>query len=141
MPVDWKDYPPDWEQIALRVKEAAGWVCVQCGRPCRRPGETIQAFCERLMLDAYENDEEGLALPYVEGEIIPEAKAYPQRFTLTCHHPDHDKSNPNARLEVLCSGCHLRADAQHHATNAAATRRRKREQRQPSLLPDTGGGG
>ena len=24
------DYPPDWAEIAKRVKEAAGWRCVRC---------------------------------------------------------------------------------------------------------------
>jgi len=27
------DYPPDWPEIALRVKEAAGRKCVRCGHP------------------------------------------------------------------------------------------------------------
>lgn len=27
------EYPPDWKQIAQRVKEAAGWRCVRCGHP------------------------------------------------------------------------------------------------------------
>jgi len=26
-----KGYPPDWKQIALRIKEAAGWKCERCG--------------------------------------------------------------------------------------------------------------
>lgn len=26
-------YPPDWPDIALRVKEDAGWCCVRCGHP------------------------------------------------------------------------------------------------------------
>jgi transcription elongation factor Elf1 len=25
------DYPPDWPEIAQRVKEEAGWKCVRCG--------------------------------------------------------------------------------------------------------------
>jgi 5-methylcytosine-specific restriction endonuclease McrA len=25
------DYPPDWPEIALRVKTEAGWQCVRCG--------------------------------------------------------------------------------------------------------------
>ncbi len=32
-------YPPDWDAIALRVKDAAGWRCQDCGLQCRRPGE------------------------------------------------------------------------------------------------------
>lgn len=27
------DYPPDWKEIAKRVKDAAGWKCVRCGHP------------------------------------------------------------------------------------------------------------
>jgi len=26
-------YPPDWPEIAARVKEEAGWRCVRCGHP------------------------------------------------------------------------------------------------------------
>jgi hypothetical protein len=27
------NYPPDWAEISLRVKEEAGWKCVRCGHP------------------------------------------------------------------------------------------------------------
>jgi excisionase family DNA binding protein len=27
------DYPPDWDEIARQVKEAAGWRCEHCGSP------------------------------------------------------------------------------------------------------------
>lgn len=27
------EYPPDWNEIALRTKKAAGWQCVRCGEP------------------------------------------------------------------------------------------------------------
>lgn len=27
------DYPPDWQAIAKRVKDAAGWKCVRCHHP------------------------------------------------------------------------------------------------------------
>ncbi len=27
------DYPPNWDDIASAVKEAAGWKCVRCGHP------------------------------------------------------------------------------------------------------------
>lgn len=27
------DYPPDWDEIASAIKEAAGWRCIRCGHP------------------------------------------------------------------------------------------------------------
>jgi hypothetical protein len=27
------DYPPDWPEVAKRVKERAGWCCERCGHP------------------------------------------------------------------------------------------------------------
>lgn len=39
MPADRSRYPADWETIALAIKEAADWVCGDCGRQCRRPDE------------------------------------------------------------------------------------------------------
>lgn len=27
------EYPPDWKEIATRVKTEAGWKCVRCGHP------------------------------------------------------------------------------------------------------------
>jgi 5-methylcytosine-specific restriction endonuclease McrA len=49
--------------------------------------------------------------------------------TLTVAHLDHNPANSDpSNLAALCSGCHLRQDAQHHARNAAATRRRRMEE-------------
>jgi hypothetical protein len=31
-------YPADWREIALRVKDEAGWCCVRCGAPNSRDG-------------------------------------------------------------------------------------------------------
>lgn len=47
--------------------------------------------------------------------------------TMSVHHLDHDPPNVNAsNLLALCSGCHLRRDAPHHAQNAARTRRARK---------------
>ena len=35
------EYPPDWREIAERVKTAAKWRCVRCGHPFR-PGGVMQ---------------------------------------------------------------------------------------------------
>lgn len=39
MPMQRELYPPDWPQIAHRVKQEDGWKCQVCGNPCRRPGD------------------------------------------------------------------------------------------------------
>ncbi len=46
---------------------------------------------------------------------------------LTTAHVNHDTTdNSDANLAALCQRCHLRHDAQYHASNAARTRRAKR---------------
>ena len=39
MPANWSLYPLDWPEIALAVKEEAGFVCEQCGEQCYLPGQ------------------------------------------------------------------------------------------------------
>jgi hypothetical protein len=48
MPVDWKAYPKNWPEIALEVKQSAGWRCESCGGQCRRPGEPFRTHRETL---------------------------------------------------------------------------------------------
>lgn len=82
MPMEKGRYPADWKQIALEVKEAAGWRCQRCGKQCRRPGE-------------------GLDTPGRAGH----------QYTLTVHHIDHQPENcARENLVALCAPCHLRAD-------------------------------
>lgn len=101
MPIDYGDYPPNWKQIALSIKEGCGWICQFCGMQCRKPGEAFDTH-KRTMRVAHLN------------------------------HTPMDVRLDN--LRGLCSACHLRYDAQHHARNAAATRRRRqREQGQQEI--------
>lgn len=48
MPMDKKRYPSDWKEIALSIKEAAGWKCQKCGKQCRRPGEPFDTHRNTL---------------------------------------------------------------------------------------------
>ena len=41
-------YPPDWPATARRIKEAAGWRCMECGKQCRRPGEPFDGQVRTL---------------------------------------------------------------------------------------------
>lgn len=87
MPMEKGRYPADWKEIALRVKQAAGWRCAACGKKCREPGEK-------------------LGTPGRAGH----------QYTLTVHHIDHRPENcSRENLVALCAPCHLKADAAHHA--------------------------
>jgi len=39
MPADQSLYPPDWTEIAARIKADADYICQRCGRQCYRPGQ------------------------------------------------------------------------------------------------------
>ena len=48
MPVNWKDYPPNWKQIAREKKDSVGWKCEVCGAQCRKPGEPFDTHKRTL---------------------------------------------------------------------------------------------
>lgn len=112
-------YPPDWEAIALEVKERSDWKCEGCGKPCRRPGQTFFDF----------------AYPYLEsGEMGQDDLDHPQRFTLTVAHLNHkpDDCRPE-NLRTLCAPCHCRMDLKARGTKQRLNRER---QGQLSLLQE-----
>lgn len=47
-PVDWSEYPDDWQVTAQRIKDEAGWCCQKCGKQCRRPGEALDTHTRTL---------------------------------------------------------------------------------------------
>ncbi len=63
MPVDWSKYPENWKEIALGIKEAAGWICEMCGKQCRRPGEPF---------DTHKRTATVAHLNHVENDCRPE---------------------------------------------------------------------
>lgn len=129
MPINAKNYPKDWKAIALSVKVAANWRCQECDRPCRKPKEDWDKFCDRLLTD------EPLGWHYETSKEVSDDSGLstlidtPQRFTLTVAHLDHKPMNYQpSNLKALCSGCNLRYDKDLHRRNASATRHRKKEQ-------------
>ena len=80
MPIDAQRYPKNWNEIALSVKEAAGWRCQCCGRICHKPGSRP------------------------EGLTRSEWTA----FTLSVHHRNHlPEDNRLENLLAVCPTCHL----------------------------------
>lgn len=104
MPVDWNRYPADWNRIALVTKEAAQWVCQDCGMQCRRPGEPFDTH--RCTMSVHHvgapKDDGGPGDPHDKLDVRP------------------------INLLALCSACHLRRDLPIHIQHAAETRRRQR---------------
>ena len=80
MPLDRDRYPVNWTEIAVAIKELAGWKCSKCGQQCYKPGEK----------------REGLKRSEWTGK------------TLCVHHSDYNPANNSAKnLTPLCNPCHL----------------------------------
>ena len=124
MPMNRSLYPKNWDEIARRVKESSQWRCVECGKDCRRPGESLNDLIDRITNgdrfpeDLYEADDEA-EFGY---------RLVPGRFVLTVAHLNHDPSdNSPENLRALCSVCHLRHDAKHHARSRKSNRLKRLE--------------
>ena len=48
MPMRKELYPADWKEIAARKKESVDWVCEDCGKQCRKPGEPFDTHKRTL---------------------------------------------------------------------------------------------
>lgn len=94
-------YPDHWGEIALQIKDAAKWVCSECGKPCRKPGVEWLHFSFWLLM----HHPEWFPLT-AEGE-----EQKPQQFTLIVTHLDQDPQNIDpSNLKALCAPCHLKLD-------------------------------
>lgn len=129
MPMDRSQYPKDWGAISLEVKNKADWTCQECDKPCRRPDESWPEFVGRLLNDVRDD---WYAL--TSDEITNSIGEYgvierPQRFTLTVAHLNHTPSDCRLEnLKALCSTCHLKYDAKHHARSRAKKKYQKLEE-------------
>ncbi|MEM8544365.1 MAG: hypothetical protein AAGF66_10305 [Cyanobacteria bacterium P01_H01_bin.119] len=102
MPMDRSLYPDNWDELALEIKTEANWCCTECGRPCRRPGETREAAIFRLTLTEHPTVAE-LWEPSGAGTAVSRLG----RFKLTVAHLDHVPQNcDRSNLKALCAPCH-----------------------------------
>lgn len=120
MPMKLADYCDGWPEISRRARESAGWKCVDCG-------VTNGAVGSRDRHGVWWNEDAIHGMNYDVGFHLF-GGAFPKmiRIVLTCHHPNHDKANPDAAIEPLCQRCHLNKDRAHHLAKAAETRRRRK---------------
>lgn len=102
MPIQRERYPDDWEEIALAIKTEANWKCQECGRECRKPGESWSEFIDRIVPKVHCKS---------SYDLNQEINDKPGRFVLTVAHLDHTPENcDRANLKALCSVCHCRYD-------------------------------
>jgi len=89
-----KDYPSNWDDIKLSIKDNAGWRCVRCGHPHEKRKERIPC--------------DGQCDPTRHPGGLNDGR---QRI-LTIHHLDGDKMNSSWwNLAPLCQCCHLSVQA------------------------------
>ena len=99
-PENRKRYPPDWNDISLAIREAAGWRCEECGQPDKR----IQP---KVLTGDYAT--------YLGGRAMVRK---PNTCVLTVAHLDHTPENcERDNLRALCQKCHNRYDAPERAAN------------------------
>lgn len=56
MPMEREKYPDGWERIAREVKDEAGWRCDECGKQCRKLGETFDTHRRTLTVSHVDHD-------------------------------------------------------------------------------------
>lgn len=116
MPINYRNYHPDWKQISKRIRERDGQKCKQCGVANGAIGCRDQ---DGNFYTEKDIDRDGVMPGAVLGKAI--------KIVLTVAHLDHDNTNnADSNLAALCQRCHLLLDADQHKANAAATRLKKK---------------
>lgn len=97
MPIDYSEYPADWHEISLRIREERARGRCECDGKCGH--HHPNGRCEAM-----------------NGEPHPRTGS---RVVLTvAHWPDSDKQNvEDDNLHALCQSCHLSLDRDLHARN------------------------
>ena len=106
MPIDYKDYPDDWQEIRARILKRAGNHCEECYL-----GNGVEGY----------RDVRG-EFHLLEGPALEVARADPDfrvfKIVLTIAHLNHEKMDSRPEnLRALCQQCHLQYDAKIHARN------------------------
>ena len=108
MPIDYKNYPADWQHRRARILSRAGHRCEHCG-------VLNYSVIQRGEKDDYEVIEACTSFQEARAakhEYLHRA-TNPIIIVLTLAHLDHDEWNDeveDSRLAALCQRCHLQYD-------------------------------
>lgn len=106
MPINYKEYPPNWKEIRERILLRAANKCEHCGA------------ANHSTVPRERRNKHGVFVIYT-------------RIVLTIAHLDHDKLNHEVaddRLAALCQRCHLGYDLPRHINNRKYGRNYLRDQ-------------
>jgi len=117
LPINYKEYHPDWKNISKNVREEAGNKCELCGAPngikVYRPKKGYKTLYPWIPAEHYDAGVEDPEM-FIIGQP-PVDRLRITKIILTVHHIDGDKNNNNRmNLLALCQKCHLRLDLQKH---------------------------
>ena len=128
MPINYKDYPANWEELRDAVLLRDGYCCKDCGIPQYGVGyrhkDPEQFTCLVRGWTA------------LEGRVLKDyyQPLYPQKvilIILTVAHLDHDEWNEAVsldRLAALCQRCHLEYDREDNELRKRYGKRYRRDQ-------------
>jgi hypothetical protein len=121
MPINYRDYHPDWKAISLRIRKIrAQDKCEWCGRENGLYYITNPSGKEDPWSGTDQKD---------YADICKANGDHVVRIVLTVAHLDRDKTNnDDSNLAALCQRCHLNHDRHQHAENRRNGRNWKRNQ-------------
>lgn len=108
MPIDYRDYPADWQERRARILKRDNHRCNRCGVPNYSIIQRFDGDRYRLLqvCNSYQEARE-------EKTAYLTMEPRPVIIILTVMHLDHDEWNhqvEDSRLEAACQRCHLQYD-------------------------------
>ncbi len=140
MPIDYKEYPPNWKtEIRPAVMARAGELRDDGGNIikhacCENPDCKVENHSKgaRDFRGIWLTESEINGLDSTSGEWhFQHIRGFPKitMIVLTVAHLDHDKTNKEIsidRLRAWCQRCHLNFDRDHHIKNRKDNRNKKK---------------
>ncbi len=143
MPINYKEYAPNWKALSKQVREEAKQQCEWCGAPnwhwIKRDAKpenfreiVVNGLKKKVPYGDFETAFSFLLLqsPRIAAQHAKEIRALGlTKIILTVAHLDRDKNNnERSNLAALCQRCHLGHDrVAQHIPNRKYGRRHKRD--------------
>lgn len=96
MPMDKKRYPKNWKDISLRIKQDADWICQECGRQCRKPGEKFDTHKRTLTVAHMNHIPEDISPNNLKALCAPCHLRYDAK-----HHAESRRKQKKNGMEIL----------------------------------------